>query len=247
MNQAVQDIVGFTNKLVEAQVSDGRTWFRNLLVGVLNSALQNYRSVEVGVAKMPSLASWGARNLLELRVITVYVLRSEADALAFKDDFLADLREFWDAIKASSEFTHKTLVAQMREFAAGQTDPLKSALLSKADEMEESGPDLTGPVEEVEAYKTLMKEFGVDPKRKPSQGSRIAEMVNESDMFKPRFKIHSKIVHPTALSIAASTTPNSLAALMPLVSGEAATDLLAIFLAIKEHVDAHGVDWPAAN
>ena len=60
------------------------------------------------------LKAWGARNLLELRVITAYVLRSEADALAFKDDFAADLKEFWEAVSKSSEITHRKLVAEMR-------------------------------------------------------------------------------------------------------------------------------------
>ncbi len=69
---------------------------------------------------MPPMASWGARNLLELRVITTYVLRSEADALNFKDDFAADLKEFWEAMKGSSEFLHKKLVAEMRGFAASR-------------------------------------------------------------------------------------------------------------------------------
>jgi hypothetical protein len=69
-------------------------------------------------------------------------------------------------------------------------------------------------------------------------------MVNESEMFKPRFEIHSKIAHPTALSIAATTMPNSLDALMPLISSEASTDLLAIFNAIRAHVGAYGIDWP---
>jgi len=66
-----------------------------------------------------------------------------------------------------------------------------------------------------------MEDLGIDPQRRPSQGSKIAAIVNETEMFKPRFKIHSKIVHPTALSIAATTTPNSLDALMPLISSEA--------------------------
>ncbi len=81
---------------------------------------------------MLPLASWGARNLLELRVITTYVLRSEADALNFKDDFAADLKEFWEAMKDSSEFAHKKLVAEMRVFAESQSEPLKSAFLDKA-------------------------------------------------------------------------------------------------------------------
>ena len=89
-----------------------------------------------------------------------------------------------------------------------------------------------------------MEDFGIDPKRRPRQGSEIAKMVNESEMFNPRFKIHSKIVHPTALSIAATTMPNSLDALMPLIHSEASTDLLAIFYEIKKRVDAQGVGWP---
>lgn len=72
-------------------------------------------------------------------------------------------------------------------------------------------------------------------------------MVNESEMFKPRFKIHSKIVHPTALSIAATTMPNSLDPLMPLIYSEASADLLAIFYGIKEHVDARGIGWPVQS
>jgi hypothetical protein len=92
-----------------------------------------------------------------------------------------------------------------------------------------------------------MEDFGIDPKRRPSQGSKIAAMVHESDMFRPRFKVYSKIVHPTALSIAATTIPNSLDALMPLISNEASTDLLAIFCGIKKHVDAYGIGWPVQS
>jgi hypothetical protein len=150
-------------------------------------------------------------------------------------------------MKDSTELVHKKLVAEMRTFAGIQGEPLKSAFLDKANEMEQSGPHLTGPVEEMETYQKLMQDFGIDSKRRPSQGSKIAAMVNESEMFKPRFKIHSKIVHPTALSIAATTIPNSLAALMPLISSEASTDLLAIFFGIKEHVDRHGIGWPVQS
>jgi hypothetical protein len=247
MQQILQEMLAFSEKLIETSVPPERIWFRNLLIGVLNSTRQNYRSVEIGIAKMPPLASWGARNLLELRVITAYVLRSEADALDFKNDFAADLKEFWEALKESGEFVHKKLVAEMRVFAENQTEPLKSAILAKASEMELSGPDLARPVEEVETYRKLMEDFGIDPKRRPSQGSKIAAIVNESEMFKPRFKIHSKIVHPTALSIAATTMPNSLDALMPLISSEASTDLMAIFYAIREHVDAYGIGWPVQS
>lgn len=125
-----------------------------------------------------------------MRVITAYVLRSEADALGLKNDFAADLKEFWEAMKEVGEFVHKKLVAEMRVVAENQTEPLKSAILAKASEMEVSGPDLARPVEEVETYRKLMEDFGIDPKRRPSQGSKIAAIMNESEMFKPRFKIY---------------------------------------------------------
>lgn len=161
MNQALQEMIAFAEKLIEMDVPAEKIWFRNLLIGLLNSTRQNYGFVEIGATKMPPLASWGARNLLELRVITIYVLRSEADALKFKDDFAADLKEFWEAMKDSSEFVHKKLVAEMRTFAEIQSEPLRSALQDKANEMEQSGPDLTGPVEEMETYRKLMQDFGI--------------------------------------------------------------------------------------
>ena len=135
----------------------------------------------------------------------------------------------------------------MRVLADTHTQPLRSAILAKASEMEQSGSDLAGPVEEVETYRKLMEDFGIDPKRRPSQGSKIAAMVNESEMFKPWFKVHSKIVHPTALSIAATTMPNSLGALMPFISSEASTDLLAVFYGIKEHFATYGIGWPVQS
>src|SRR6185437_7820368 len=129
IKQALEEMTDFAQKLIDTAVPSEKIWFRNLLIGLLNSTRQNYRSVEIGTAKMPPLAFWGARNLLELRVITTYVLRSEADALNFKDDFAADLKEFWEAMKDSSQFVHKKLVAEMRVFAASQNEALRSALL----------------------------------------------------------------------------------------------------------------------
>src|ERR1700722_16508014 len=69
-------------------------WFRNLLLGILNSAVQDFRSVEIGVQRMPVLATWGARSLIELRAIAVHVLKSESNAIDFRDEFLAEIREF---------------------------------------------------------------------------------------------------------------------------------------------------------
>jgi hypothetical protein len=157
------------------------------MLGILNSALRDYLSVEVGVQKQPYLAAWGARNPLELRVITMYVLSSEDDALAFKDDFVAGLKEFWEALAKSSEIVHRELVAEMRAAAESQPEPWKSALLDKATETETEtrGPDLRGPLEEVDTYRRLMNEFGIDPNRRPMRSGKIAASVNQRGNVRP--------------------------------------------------------------
>ncbi len=53
--------------------------------------------------------------------------------------------------------------------------------------------------------------------------------------------MYSKLVHPSALSIASSTIVGSLDALMPLVDNQAGHHLLMIYSSIKDHVGAHGV------
>jgi hypothetical protein len=53
--------------------------------------------------------------------------------------------------------------------------------------------------------------------------------------------MNSKIVHPTALSIAATVLPGGLDALMPSVSGEAEIDFTTIFHAVKVHVGTYGL------
>ena len=88
-----------------------------------------------------------------------------------------------------------------------------------------------------------MTAFGVDPARKSKQASTIAKEVKESDRYGPRYKVLSKIVHPTSLSIAAQTSAGSLDELMPLINNEAQADMLAIFYAVEEHIATHGIGW----
>ena len=60
------------------------------------------------------------------------------------------------------------------------------------------------------------------------------------ELYGPRSKIYSKLVHPTALTIASSTIGGSLDALMPLVENQAGSDLLVIYSSIKDYVQEHG-------
>jgi hypothetical protein len=77
------------------------------------------------------------------------------------------------------------------------------------------GPDTTGLDSEVEMVKSLLKEMDVKDKLKPLVSSKIAELIGQSDNFNPEFKICSKLMHGTALSIAAENQQHSLDEVMP--------------------------------
>lgn len=245
ITQVVAHMVEFTHDLARTKVHDDRDWFRKMLVGILMSTHQNYQAVLNGVPQEPTLACWGARNLLELRVITTYVLQAQDNAVDFIDDLAADTREFWENIAKAGHFTHKELIAEMRAFAMREDEPLKSLLLSKTTEYEQAGPDLQGPEGELHKAKQIMMAFRVDPARKPKHGTKIADLVQESERYGPRFKMLSKFVHPTALSIAVLTNVGSLDELMQMIRNEAQADLLALSFAIEEHITAHGIGWQA--
>jgi hypothetical protein len=241
--QVVARMVKITHDLARTKVHDELDWFRNVLVGILISTHQNYQAVLEGVPQKPTLACWGARNLLELRVISAYVLQSLDNAVDFIDDLAADSRQFWENIAKVGRFAHNELIAEMRATAMREDEPLKSLLLHKATEAEQAGPGLDGPEGELHKAKQMMTAFGVDPTRRPKQGSAIANEVKESGRYGPRYKVLSKLVHPTSLSIAAQTSAGSLDELMPMISNEAQADMLAIFYAIEEHIAAHGIGW----
>jgi hypothetical protein len=242
--QVVARMVKLAHDLARTKVHEDQDWFRNMLVGILISTYQNYQAVLAGVPQTPTLACWGARNLLELRVITAYVLRSLDNAVDFMDDLAADTREFWENVGKMGRFTHNELISEMRATAMREDEPLKSLLLRKAAEDEQAGPKLHEPESELAKATKMMTAFGVDPTRKPKQGFAIAREVEQSDRYGPRYKVLSKVVHPTSLSIAAQTSTGSLDELMPLTNNQATGDMLAIFYAIEEHIAAHGISWP---
>jgi hypothetical protein len=244
MKMVVEQMLAFTQELdAKGESPEDNPYFKNILVGILKSTYENYRSVEIGVVEMPTRAAWGARNLLELGVITTYVLASEENAEDFMGDYIADLKEFWEAMTKSGEAMHKLLVEMMRESIPRFPEEYRNALNAKADEMEKNGPSVSGPLRGWKTYVELMEEFGLDPKRRPKQGSAIAGLVHGSEMFAPKFKIHSKIVHPTAFSILATTQPGMYDPLLPLMLDEASTNVVAIFSSIRDHVKAHGLGW----
>ncbi len=234
-----EDIIVLSQELIDVEVSQDNVWFRNLLLGILNSARRDYKSVEVGVTKSPYLAAWGARNLLELRVIAAYVVKSEENARELQTDLLRDQAEFWDAVIKSTVEIHPELVRLMREVAAS-AGFMEQVILDDADETESRGPAIKEPRAEAAEIKRIMNEERIRRCRAPQPIVEMARAVGLLNIYGPQSRMYSKLVHPTALTIASSTLADSLKELMPLILSEARTNLLVTFSIIKDHFSANG-------
>jgi hypothetical protein len=241
---AVNRMVDFTFALQAMKVPEKLGWFRTMLVGILTATHSNYSAAQAVVPAMHAFSCWGARNLLELRVITAYVLESPENATDFMDDLGADVRQFWEAMKKAQEFTFKENIADKRALAAEQPEPLRATLMAKVDEEEKAGPDTSGPDAELEEVRKVTIALGGDMKRNPKMASKIAELAEESARYAPRYKFLSKVVHPTALLIAQGVSPGGIDPVMPSVRNQATTDMLTISNSIRNHVKAHGIGWP---
>ena len=245
LSVAISQIRRTLQTLRETKVSDDELWFKNLLCGILDCALSDYQSVEAGIRESIPMAAWGRRNLLELRTITEYVLASAKNAADFKNDFVIDVKEFWDAMTAIQKDSHNKLLSMLAE----QIDKVEGSerdLLKQAYETEsKSGPQTQSTEEEAAAYKKLMADLGLKDNAQPKRVSEMAKLLDQKKEFDPAFKVSSKLVHRTALSIASSNIKGSLDELQPFISKQAAYDLLEIYGLINSYIKANSLRPPS--
>lgn len=244
ISRALENVRELRKRILDTKTNEDLVWFRNLLCGILNCTLMDYRSVEIGVQKSIYLAAWGRRNLLELKVITEYVLASKQNAADFKNDFLIDVKEFYEAITKSHKASHKTLVSELSEMIKQEEGAMKEVLSEALRRETERGPQTEGSDSESEICKLLMSEYGLKEKAKPKRVSVIAGLIRNKEEFDPMFQICSKIMHRTALSIASSMGQEGLNAMIPLLFNSSVCDLLSIYQSISKYYEENGVRLP---
>lgn len=244
MSQAVEKVRQLRQTIQKITASDEDEWFRNLLFGIINCALLDYYSVEVGAQKSIYLAAWGRRNLLELKVITTYVLASESNASNFRNELAIDLKEFYEALTKHHRASHKKLLTMLSEMSEQEASPMKEILEEVRRKESERGPETASTDAEAATYKQLMIDFGLKENAKPARAGDLARLISQGEEFDPMFKVCSKIMHRTVLSIASSITKGSLDAVVPILSDSSACDLLSIYGLIDEYFKRRGVRPP---
>jgi hypothetical protein len=108
----------------------------------------------------------------------------------------------------------------------------------------ERGPQTEDVDAEADAYRKVMSEFGIKENAQPKKSGEIAKRISQSEEFQPMFRVCSKIMHSTALSIASSAMRGSLDAVIPLLESTAACELLSIHGLIETHFQQMGVKPP---
>ncbi len=221
--------------------SDADDWFRNLLYGILKCSLSDYASVLDGVKRSMYEAAWGKRNLVELRVITQYVLASRANAEEFRHQLVHDMHQFYRALAKFQELGHRELIAGLTEIAQ-EAGPLQQQFQDVVKKHVERGAQNQHLNEEAESYRQVLKELGLEAasfKRTRQMAAEQGEAIkDELDAINT---ICSKLLHRTALSIASATRDDSVAELGPLLSTSGFSDVLLIYDAIKKHVGKFGL------
>ena len=132
-SKALDDMRALGQRINDASASTEHVWFRNLLLGIIDCALKDHHNAKIGIRKFVPLAAWATRNLLELRIVTAYVLKSASHANQFKSELIIDVKEFYENVSKSTVAGHKNAITMMREVAEQQQGPLRDAFMKMAD------------------------------------------------------------------------------------------------------------------
>jgi hypothetical protein len=225
--QALTDIKKQLKELGTAVVSAGDALFRNLLFALLKSAWMDYQSVERGAKEYVPLAAWGRRNLLEDKVITEFVLESGDNARSFQIDLSADAKEFNEAFSNHHRAIHKRMLTELAEYATTPPEHHRTSVEQHIKAEAAKGPYTSDTDSEADALRQLLTEMGVDEKRRPMMTSGkkgFADRIRQLEEFNPMFKICSKLMHRTTLSISAENTRGGLDAIIPILKDSAFVD-----------------------
>jgi hypothetical protein len=244
MSQAVEKVRELHRNVQAAPTKDDEEWFRNLLLGILTCALLDYYSVKIGAEKSVYLLAWACRNLLELKVTATFAVESEKNAIDLKGDLIIDAKEFYELLTKHHQASHKKVLVELAAFAEQEEGPVKVALEEALRRESQLGPRTSETDAEAAAYRQLMIEMSLSPDAKAKRSGQLARLLKQSEEFDPMFRVCSKIMHRTMMSIAASITPGSLDAVIPLLPTVSENSLLAIYGSIDEHFKVRGVQLP---
>jgi hypothetical protein len=136
------------------------------------------------------------------------------------------------------------MLTELAEYATTLPEPYRTSVEQHIKTETAKGPDTSDTDSEADAFRQVLTEMGVDEKRRPMMTSGkkgFADRIGQLEEFNPMFKICSKLMHRTTLSISAENTRGGLDAIIPILKDSAFVDLVSISSLIKTHVETVGL------
>jgi hypothetical protein len=188
--------------------------FKNLCVEIMNGVGKEYHQLKIGVHKSPEFAAWAARNLLELRIITSYILKSKTNADRFMNDMWPDGVELFEALERQQARTTKQLGIEH--------DP--KLLQQTIDNMQK----------QKEAFGLKVKERHLDIKE-------LAIETGNLDEYSDVNRICSKLVHRTAFSLLAFENKGEMGQIPFILFHFGTIYAMQVWADLGTHIEKHGM------
>jgi len=196
-------------------LTDSDMLFRNLCIEIMNGVAKEYQHLKIGAQKAPQFAAWAARNLLELRIIARFVVKSKENAYRFINDMYPDGIELFEAVVRIQERV------KTQEGIEVDSTPARQTLSNlQAEKLKRGLTHTDGHLEMLE----LAKHVGLR-----------GEYVDVN-------KICSKLVHRTAFSVLVFESKDELAYIGPLMFHFGVQYGLDAWGTLGEHIEKHGMN-----
>ncbi|MEQ1886203.1 MAG: hypothetical protein ABL967_14150 [Bryobacteraceae bacterium] len=188
--------------------------FQSLCVQIMNGVTQECHQLKIGVRKALPFAAWAARNLLELRIITAYVLGSKQNATRFINDRYPDGIELFEAIVHLQERDSRTTGIPVDSSPARTTISNLSAEKLK---------------------------LGLTQKDNHLEMREMARTVGLLDEYLDVNRICSKLVHRTAFSVLAFSNSGEFAYFAPFIFQLGSRYSVEAYTLLEAHITTYGM------
>lgn len=235
--QADERLGKLLSRISTAPIHVGEEWFQRLLTILVTSLRTNLNLLRHEALDIVTL---GSRNILELQFMIEYVLSSNERAHSFERDLIIDAAELYEALDKTWTQVVQDNLDSFRAMLPNAKPEHRDWILAQIQEEEATAQRPSAFSADADAFRQLMVTKGITGR--PKTVHAMAESLGKKDRFAPWFKVSSKVLHPTALSIAADANSLNAVAQLIYVSGTGHASIASDL--VEKYLDSNGVCSP---
>ena len=106
------------------------------------------------------------------------MLTAAGNAVDFKNDFVIDVKEYWELMGKHQKATHAKLLSTWEDMIPKFEGTMRVAMETALRREREKGPQTEDVDEEADAYREVMSEFGIKENAQPKKSGEIAKLIS---------------------------------------------------------------------